>query len=264
MPILRHGRLRKRWRYVAAFEERLMLCAADVRIGPLRQSFWAVWDRESKALHAHTSFLRGAGDVAIADVGGAGGHVSLRLDARGAGADLRLGAGEPIESVCPSGEDGYGWTRKRAGMPVEGTVAAGERNWTLQGARGVDDTSAGYHQRETEWMWSAGVGEAADGRSVAWNLVTGINDPPAGSERAIWVDGEPTEPAPVVFDGLDGIRFDDGSRLAFTAESERSRNDNLLLIRSRYRHLFGTFSGSLGGVELARAMGVMEEHSALW
>ena len=40
-----------------------------------------------------------------------------------------------------------------------------------------------------------------DGRSVGWNLVAGINDPPERSERAIWIDGEPFEPGPVEFDG---------------------------------------------------------------
>ena len=35
-----------------------------------------------------------------------------------------------------------------------------------------------------------------------------------------------------------------------------------LLVRSRYRHRFGSFSGSLGGVRLAEGFGVMEEHDA--
>ena len=85
-------------------------------------------------------------------------------------------------------------------MPIEGTVEVPGRRWEIAG-RGVDDESAGYHQRQTSWHWSAGVGAAADGRAVAWNLVEGINDPPSGSERAIWIDGEPTEPAPVRFRG---------------------------------------------------------------
>jgi hypothetical protein len=99
---------------------------------------------------------------------------------------------------------------------------------------------------------------------VAWNLVSGINDPPERSERGIWVEGVPSEPAPVSFAGLESIAFSDGARLSFAAESERARNDNLLVFRSRYRHRFGTFSGSLGGIELADGFGVMEEHEARW
>ena len=84
------------------------------------------------------------------------------------------------------------------------------------------------------------------------------------SERAVWVDGSPSEPEPVEFEGLEAARFGDGSRLVFAAESERARNDNLLLFRSRYRHRFGSFSGALDGVELAEGFGVMEEHEAVW
>ncbi|MBN9624280.1 MAG: hypothetical protein J0H06_15265 [Actinobacteria bacterium] len=39
----------------------------------------------------------------------------LLIDAPDLHADLRLGDGEPIESICP-GESGWGWTRKRAGI----------------------------------------------------------------------------------------------------------------------------------------------------
>ena len=52
----------------------------------------------------------------------------------------------------------------------------------------IDDT-AGYHARHTEWWWAAGVGRSRAGADVAWNLVTGVNDPPRRSERTVWVDG---------------------------------------------------------------------------
>ena len=108
------------------------------------------------------------------------------------------------------------------------------------------------------------MGRSTDGQAVAWNLVDGINDPEQRSERGIWLGGVPHEPRPVAFAALDAIEFDDGARLAFEGESERVRNDNLLIVRSRYRHRFGTFSGSLDGVELSEAFGVMEEHEAVW
>jgi hypothetical protein len=114
------------------------------------------------------------------------------------------------------------------------------------------------------WSWSAGVGRARDGRSVGWNLVSGINDPPERSERAIWVDGEPSEPGPVSFDGLDAITFDDGSRLGFAAECERSREESLPGVRYTYRQPLGAFSGSLPDLELERGLGVMEHHDAVW
>jgi hypothetical protein len=187
----------------------------------------------------------------------------VEIEARNLSASLTLGEAAPIETICPSsGGSGWGWTRKRVGMPIEGTVEVPGRRWQVAG-RGVDDESAGHHKRETSWRWSAGVGTAADGRSLAWNLVEGINDPPSGSERAVWIDGEPAEPPPVRFAG-DEIALDGDETLRFAGESEHTHDDNYLLIRSRYRHRFGSFAGRLGGVELATGLGVMEEHDALW
>src|SRR5215204_5419211 len=75
--------------------------------------------------------------------------------------------------------------------------------------------------------------------------------------------GDP--PGPVEFDGLDGIRFDDGSRLDFAGECERHMQENRLLVSYSYRQPLGAFSGTLpGGIVLARGLGVMEYHDAHW
>jgi Protein of unknown function (DUF2804) len=255
MPLRAHGQTRKRWRYVGVFADGLMFCAARAQVGPLWQSFWVLWDRGEGRRYDGTRLRPGSREVQLAGD-------RIVIEAREVRASLVLGEATPIEARCPSGS-GWGWTRKRCGVPVRGTVEAGGRRWDLD-ALAVDDESAGYHRRHTSWLWSAGVGEAEDGRAVAWNLVEGINDPPRGSERAIWTEGEPAEPLPVSFDGLERIEFDDGSQLGFAAECERARRDNLLLVRSSYRLRFGRFSGSLNGVPLAGGLGVMEEHDAHW
>jgi hypothetical protein len=110
------------------------------------------------------------------------------------------------------------------------------------------------------------VGVGPDGLALAWNLVTGVNDPPSGSERAVWVAGEPHEVAPVAFAAdLSRVSCDDGSELHFRAQSQRSRRENLLILSSDYRAPFGTFSGTLpGGIPLARGRGVVEHHRARW
>jgi hypothetical protein len=255
LPLFEQRQLRKRWRYVGLFAEELMLCAARAEVGPLTQSFWVLLDRGSGQQWSHTALVPGSREVTLEGP-------RLEIDGPGLRASLRLGEATPIEVTCPSGR-ASAWTRKRVGMPVEGTVEVPGQRWEVAG-RGVDDESAGHHERHTSWHWSAGVGTAADGRPVAWNLVTGINDVPSGSERAIWIDGEPTEPPPVRFDAGDAIEFDGGKSLTFIGESEHVHNDNYLLIRSDYRHRFGSLSGSLGGVELAQGLGVMEEHDARW
>jgi hypothetical protein len=96
--------------------------------------------------------------------------------------------------------------------------------------------------------------------------VTGVNDEPSGSERCVWIDGVPSEVAPVEFaDDLSRIAFADGGALDFTSWGAREDHTNLLLLRSSYRQPFGTFSGVLpGGVELAEGYGVMEWHDVWW
>jgi hypothetical protein len=114
------------------------------------------------------------------------------------------------------------------------------------------------------WDWSAGVGRTTDGRAVGWNLVAGVNDPPEGSERAVWVDGKSSETPPVTFEGLDAIAFEGGGRLEFTGEAERRKEQRRPFAYS-YRQPFGAFTGTLpGGLELASAFGVMEHHDAHW
>jgi hypothetical protein len=255
MPLRRDGQTRKRWRYVGLFAPELMLCAARAEVGPLGHSFWVLWDRQGRRHDARTTQRPGSREVRFD---------GARLEIRSPGlrASLRLGEIAPIESICPSGS-GWGWTRKRAGVPIEGAVEVPGRRWEVA-ARGVDDESAGYHRRRTSWRWSAGVGSAVDGRALAWNLVEGINDPDRNSERAVWIDGEPGEPPPVRFHGMDGIDLNGEDGLDFASESAHARDENFLLVRSRYRHRFGSFTGSLGGLRLAEGLGVMEEHDAVW
>lgn len=272
LPLRYAGTTRKRWRYVAAFAEELMVCAARVGIGPLGQTFWAVLDRSSGELVERTRarLPGGRGEVWSElpggdpwPLGGEGEGLVTRIESPRASGRLRIGEGRWAESICPNGSGGYVWTRKRC-APIELDVRLPDgRRWRAAG-RGIEDESAGYHPRHTVWSWSAGVGIAADGRELGWNLVAGVNDPAQNSERAVWVDGVPSEPGPVSFDGLSAIGFEDGSRVEFEAEAERRAEQNLLAIRSSYRQPFGSFAGSLAGIELASGWGVMEHHDALW
>lgn len=274
MPMRFGGNWRKRWRYAAAFGEELMVCAASVTVGPMAQSFWAIVDRECGEIHERTrTRLPGArGEVWTERSAGQPWEIGsdqigaiTRVESGEVRVKLAIGEGPWAECVCPNEAGGYVWTRKRvAPVHIDVTLPGGRR---IRGTvRGVEDESAGYHARHTVWSWSAGVGTAADGRGVGWNLVEGVNDPPAGSERAVWVEGEdvPREPGPVSFDGLEAIDFDDGSRMDFTKEAERSKAENRIVVRYSYRQPFGTFSGTLAGIDLAEGIGVMEHHDAVW
>ena len=53
--------------------------------------------------------------------------------------------------------------------------------------------------------------------------------------------------------------------LRFHAEATREHRQNLVLVRSRYRQPFGTFSGALpDGSRLSEGYGVMEDHDVWW
>jgi hypothetical protein len=256
MPAWRGRRPLKRWRYVGVFGEELMLCVGDVHVGPLRQTFWALWDRRAGVLRERTASLR-HGAIALSP----GRVVVAERDVQ---IDLVLEELPGIETVCANGAS-YAWTRKQGGVRAHGTVTLGGERRELE-ARAVIDDSAGYHARETSWFWSAGVGRDRAGAAVAWNLVQGINDPPQGSERSIWVDGVAGEPGAVRFEeDLGRIAGADGLDLRFSAEALRERSDNMLLVRSDYRQPFGSFSGALGAaLELELGLGVMERHHARW
>jgi len=256
MPLFRGGRPLKRWRYAGVYDAAVQLCAGIVRVGPLAQTFWAVWDPESKRLHERTRLLRRR--AVRLD--------SARLRVRDADVlvDLTVDAGAPVEVVSPHGSQ-YIWTRKQGGVRARGVVRLGGRERRVD-ARAVIDESAGYHARATAWQWSAGVGESVDDRPVAWNLVDGVHDGERASERTVWVEGVPHELPPVRFaPDLDAIGWAGGEALRFEQQAERRRDDNLLIVRSSYRQPFGRFTGTFpGAIELAEGWGVMERHEARW
>jgi hypothetical protein len=257
-PLFRGGRPLKRWRYVGVFSEQLMACAALAQVGPARQSFWALHLRADNELYERTRIWPRARELTLAP-----GRLVLRD--RGVALELELDEDDGFEALCANGRK-HVWTRKQAGIAAHGTLTVGEQPARELRARAVIDDTAGYHARHTEWSWSAGVGQSPDGAPLAWNLVSGVNDPPSGSERAVWIDGAPHEVPPVEFsESLLRVRGEDGSELRFHPEAERAHRQNLLLVKSDYRAPFGTFSGMLpGGVALAHGLGVVEHHRAVW
>ncbi|CAB4901137.1 unannotated protein [freshwater metagenome] len=260
LPLLLAGRVRKRWRYVGAYGPELSVCVGLVRIGPLTQSFWAVWDRGEGRLSERTRPRAAGVSLEPGRVRVADGAVRIDLE-------VDEDAADAVETVTPYGP-GHAWTLKRAGVPVRGTVRVGDREHAFDGA-GVVDDSAGWPPRHTSWRWSAGVGVDERGRSIGWNLVDGIHDDEAASERSVWVDGRAAHVGPVRFardlSGVRSVAPDGLVDLAFRAEATRARRDRLVVVRSSYEQPFGTFAGTLpGGVTLAEGFGVMERHDAVW
>jgi hypothetical protein len=243
MAPLRAGRPLKRWRYLGVYRPDVMLCMGHARVAGVPQRWWAVALPDGSLFEGRRGVRLGEGHAEAGDV-------------------IRLDFDEPdgVEVVSPHGR-GYIWTRKQAPVRVRGVVRAGGRTYELDGDDGFIDDSAGYHARHTAWRWSAGVGRAEDGRRVAWNLIDGVHDASAASERTVWIDGEPREvPAQEFAPDLSSV-----GELEFREWSAREANTNWLVMRNRYRQPFGEFSGRLpGGLRLSEGYGVMEEHDVLW
>ena len=250
MPLMRGGRPLKTWTYVAAFGPELMLCVAAARVGVVPIAWWAVWDRVSGRLVQRTA--RGRGGVAVSPT-------RVAVSGRSVALELTLDDGATVEVVSPHGSQ-YVWTRKRGGVAAHGWIELDGRRRALDLHAIVDET-AGYHARHTAWLWSAGVGVAASGAPVAWNLVDGIHDDPAVSERTVWLAGEPHEVGPAAFaDDLSTV-----GGLRFSPEAVRARRENLLVLRSDYEQPFGAFSGELPVAgPLREGWGVMERHEVYW
>jgi hypothetical protein len=241
----------KKWRYVGAYGPEVMACVGVAQIGFLRQRFWAV-SEPGRPVVERTTLGRGG----VAMVGS-----QVRVDATDVRIDLTVEEDGGVET-CHADDVR---TRKQAGVPVRGTIDVQGRSYDVDCLGAVDDTE-GRHRRHTSWTWSAGGGRSTGGARIGWNLVTGVNDEPTGSERCVWIDGEPREVGPVSFaDDLSSVSFAEGGSLSFTEWGVREDRTNLLILRSDYRQPFGTFSGVLpGGIELAEGYGVMEWHDVWW
>jgi uncharacterized protein DUF2804 len=239
MPLVRGGRPRKTWTYVGAYGPDAMVCAASARIGVLPVGWWAVWDRSAGRLSEGRRGVTVTPERATVD-----GVFDLELSH----------ATAPVEVTSPHGRQQI-WTRKRI------VTATGHLNDRPLELRAIVDESAGHHARHTAWRWSAGVGFAVSGEAVAWNLVDGVHDAPTGSERAVWIDGEPHEVPPQPF-AADLSAVGD---LRFTREAVRAKRENFVLVRSDYEQPFGTFSGELPVAgALREGWGVMERHEVYW
>jgi len=249
MPLRQGARPLKRWRYVGVYGAELMLCVGEARVGPLPQRWWAVALPDG-TVHEHTG--AGRGGVRLEPGRAEVDSAALRLS-------LSFAEGHGVETASPSGRS-WIWTRKQGGVAVTGTAEVDGRRFEIT-SEGVVDESAGYHERHTSWRWSAGVGRAAGGERVAWNLVEGVHDAARDSERTVWVEGEPHEVEPVPFaPDLSAV-----GELRFREWSAREDHTNLLVFRSDYRQPFGTFTGRLpGGPELSEGYGVMESHDVRW
>lgn len=255
LPLFRGWQLRKRWHYVTFWSPEVLLCAAKVQVGLLDQQYWAVWDRAERRMWTKTRFLRRRVHMLPG---------RLAIDDGAVSAEVTYEPTDRFEVYRPEGR-AYIWSSKELCTPSSATVRLGERVIRTRGTTFVD-VNAGYHRRRTRWRWSAGSGTDDQGRPVAWNAIVGLFDTPESSERTVWIEGAGRELGPVRFsDDLNSVAFAEGGRLEFREEATLRKRVGLFLLRSKYDHAFGVYSGTLpGGIQLGEGFGVRERQDALW
>jgi hypothetical protein len=139
------------WRYVGIYGREPMACIGALRIGPLHQALWAVWDRAARHLYERTSLRRDLVEL----------KTSRYAYDPLVSVDLLRDEAPGIETVCPARRH-YAWTRKQGGINTTGFVEiAGARRKLA--ARAVVDDPAAYYPCHTSWRWSAASDPSATG-----------------------------------------------------------------------------------------------------
>ncbi len=289
------GRLRRKsWRWVGIFRDDLVIAAAVADIGYLGVAFAYVAEGSSVVERAWKA--PGAVGMKVGAADGASvalaplrlislavtrsGGLTFTLDLPGIQANVDVaGDATPLTVVSDvgHGSGAHGITVKGAGLVARGTVAVEGRNYALEDARACVDWTEASFPRHTAWFWAAGAGLSVAGQPLGFNLAFGIHDDVHGrfNENALWLDGVPSALPGVTFTPGEGsspwtVHSEDGSvDLVFEPRGERGEKVKLLLVRSRFRQAFGTFTGRLRDARgrvarLESVPGVAEDHEAVW
>ncbi|MDO3722995.1 DUF2804 domain-containing protein [Marinobacter sp. chi1] len=184
---------------------------------------------------------------------------------------------DPLRLVSPAGYNGWVFTRKSAGLAVDGEVRWGQEVWrTDEATRGSVDWSCGFMRRETAWNWACMAGQLPDGRSIGLNLAAGVNETGV-TENALWLDGRCVKLGIACFD-FDRyhpeqpwrVTTDDGRvDLTFQPGGVRKEKLNAVVLASNFRQFIGTFEGQMTGddgecIAIRGMRGLMEDHYARW
>lgn len=295
------SRLAKKWRFnqfqfVSAMGSGWVFGMALVDLKLVANGFFYLYDFETGTLyeqsflqpfgggvriephpeHGMATFIKG--EVALRIVAAAGGRNVTVTAPGGIRVDLELKEDQdPLRLVCPAGYNGWVFTRKSAGLPVEGEIRWDHRIWRCDAdTRASIDWSCGFMRRETAWNWACLAGVLPDGRSLGLNLAAGVNET-GMTENALWLDGRCIKlgAAQFVFDrdqpgGDWHVRTEDGSvDLQFVPAGVRKEKLNVLVLASNFRQFIGSFRGYVTDdsgtkIPVAGLRGLMEDHFARW
>lgn len=295
------SRFARRWRFnqfqfVSATGPGWVFGMALVDLKLLGSGFFYLYDFASGQIFEHSFFSPMALGTRIAPYPEHGpasfnkGNVSMRIQPFDGGRAVSVTApggirieltlsedSDPLRLVCPAGYNGWVFTRKSAGLSVEGEIRWGHRIWRCDGTtRGAIDWSCGFMRRETAWNWSSLAGQLHDGRSVGLNLAAGVNET-GMTENALWLDGQCQKlgTARFRFDRYDAeadwhVTTEDGRvDLHFVPAAARKEKLNAGILASNFRQYVGRYNGTITDESGAKIVvqdlpGLVEDHFARW
>jgi len=161
---------------------------------------------------------------------------------------------ESIVTVSPWREDKYAFRYARCSpwFITEGVMQFGtaEIHFTKDNAWGIYDWKREVRPRQDIRYWAAACGMAG-GRLVGFNIGYGSSDSSAGTENAFFVDGIVHKLDQVTFhipsaDWLEEWKFTSSDKrleINFSPSQEREEHRRFFFHSSKYRQVYGTFSG---------------------
>ena len=193
--------------------------------------------------------------------------------------DATLDAGlapTPVTVISPVPGGVVNVTQKSTCLPASGSLICGGRRYDLTGGFGGFDYTHGLLARHTAWRWAFATGVAEGGKRVGFNLTAGFNESVQGGENVLWLDGvaAAVSPARFAFEAKATmspwriVSEDNRVDLTFVPGGEHREERNLLIARSYFVQVFGTFEGTVnagsGPVRISGVPGVAEDQQITW
>lgn len=162
-------------------------------------------------------------------------------------------AGAPyLSHIMPLDTQGaFFYQNKIPGYSVEGSVKLGKVVWDFgPGSYAIRDWGRGLWPAKLTWLWGAGHGQTADGRTVWANFGGGFGDSSRASENLLVVDGQAIKLGELVWgqdaDGVPtSVRETRGRlELELTSDFVQKPELNIWIKSMRLRKSYGTWRGS--------------------
>lgn len=181
---------------------------------------------------------------------------------------------EPIVVCLPLGRRRAMYSHK-AILPLEGRLRVGNETFVFskEDSFALPDIHKGYYPYVMKWHWATGGGWNREGQLIGFNLTNNqVKDQKTYNENCLWINGKGHLLPPVQFfmksNSLEHpwrIQDREGRvDVEFHPEATRNINMNLLILRSRYRGPYGSFSGHIvdsenNDVNIGHCFGVAED-----